>query len=101
VARRSIRTATDFSCGCNADPTGCCDAKALPESFLSHLQARNKDSKPRPKTNQYCAEFTGSIDRKRCQDNQFHWRQQNPGKNQAPAGGKPDNALTPTKFKDF
>jgi hypothetical protein len=40
----------------------------LAESFLSHLQpttlARNKDSKPRPKTNQYCAEFTGSIDRK-------------------------------------
>jgi hypothetical protein len=43
---------------------GCCDPEALAESFLSHLQARNKDSKPGPKTNQYCAEFTGSIDRK-------------------------------------
>jgi hypothetical protein len=40
---------------------GCCDPEVLAESFLSHLQARNKDSKPRPKTNQSCAELAGQL----------------------------------------
>jgi hypothetical protein len=35
--------------------------RRLLSSFLSHLQARNKDSKPGPKTNQYCAEFTWRL----------------------------------------
>jgi hypothetical protein len=61
MARRSIGTAADSFAA-----AACIQqAAAILRRFLSHLQARNKDSKPRPKTNQYFAEFGWSIDRKR------------------------------------
>jgi hypothetical protein len=70
MTRRSIRTAADSI----AAAVCCCDPEALAESFLSHLRARNKDSKPRPKTNQYCTEFTGLLTGKCSKADNRHWR---------------------------
>jgi hypothetical protein len=50
-----------FSWGCDAHPASHYDPETLAESFLSHLQARNKDSKSRPKTNQSSAELAGQL----------------------------------------
>jgi hypothetical protein len=63
MAHRSIRTVADSF----AAATYIQQAVAILKRLLSHPQAstlaRNKDSKPGPKTNRSCAEFVGQFDR--------------------------------------